>query len=114
MQNASATAAYIERIAAGTLAGHRGYEMNADDRLRAEAINMLMCDFEINLDKLSNHPNTDSLAPVHAEILETFADYVVPTDKGLLITDAGRPLTRIIAQRYDGFSGIAAQYSQAS
>lgn len=114
VQNASATAAYIERIAAGTLAGHRGYEMNADDRLRAEAINMLMCDFEIDLDKLRNHPNADSLAPVHAEILETFADYVVPTDKGLLITDAGRPLTRIIAQRYDGFSGIAAQYSQAS
>ncbi|MCK0094603.1 oxygen-independent coproporphyrinogen III oxidase [Yoonia sp. F2084L] len=114
VQNASATAAYIERVEAGVLSGHRGYEMNADDRLRAAAINMLMCDFKIDLKTLDTHPNARSLGPIHTAILEDFAGYVVATGTGLRITHAGRALTRIIAQRYDGFSDIAAQYSQAS
>lgn len=114
VQNASATAAYIERVEAGVLSGHRGYEMNADDRLRAAAINMLMCDFKIDLKTLDTHPNARSLAPTHTAILEDFAGYVVATGTGLRITQAGRALTRIIAQRYDGFADIAAQYSQAS
>ena len=114
VQNASATAAYIERVEAGALPGHRGYEMIASDCLRADAINMLMCDFAIDFGKLGMHPDASSLAAIHADILADFAGFVVQTDTGLRITDAGRPLTRIIAQRYDSFSGIAAQYSQAS
>lgn len=114
VQNASATAAYIERVEAGMLSGHRGYEMAAEDRLRSAAINMLMCDFEIDLQKLDAHPNARDLLPIHKAILEDFAGYAVATGQGLRITQAGRPLTRIIAQRYDGFSDIVAQYSQAS
>ncbi|MEJ8560469.1 oxygen-independent coproporphyrinogen III oxidase [Yoonia sp. GPGPB17] len=114
VQNASATAAYIERVEAGKLSGHRGYEITAEDRLRASAINMLMCDFEIDLQKLDQHPNARDLLPIHKAILEEFAGFVVATGQGLRITQAGRPLTRIIAQRYDGFSDIVAQYSQAS
>jgi oxygen-independent coproporphyrinogen-3 oxidase len=114
VQNASATAAYIERVEAGVLSGHRGYQMTAQDRLRAAAINMLMCDFEIDLDLLAQHPDAAELAPIHAAILADFAGYVVQNGRKIEITPAGRPLTRIIAQRYDGFSDIAAQYSQAS
>ena len=114
VQNASATAAYLERIEAGKLAGHRGYELTAEDRLRSAAINMLMCDFEINLAMLDAHPAARDLLPIHTAILEEFAGYVVATGQGLRVTSAGRPLTRIIAQRYDGFSDIVAQYSQAS
>ncbi len=114
VQNASATAAYIERVEAGKLSGHRGYALSAEDRLRATAINMLMCDFAIDLKKLDAHPNARTLLPIHQAILEDFAGYVVATGEGLRITDDGRPLTRIIAQRYDGFSDIVAQYSQAS
>ncbi|MFA8442703.1 oxygen-independent coproporphyrinogen III oxidase [Yoonia sp.] len=114
VQNASATAAYIERVEAGKLSGHRGYALSEEDRLRATAINMLMCDFAIDLKKLDAHPNARALLPIHQAILEDFAGYVVATGEGLRITDDGRPLTRIIAQRYDGFSDIVAQYSQAS
>jgi len=114
VQNASATAAYIERIEAGHLSGHRGYALTSEDRLRSAAINMLMCDFEIDLAKLDVHPNARDLLPIHKAILEEFAGYVVASGQGLRITKAGRPLTRIIAQRYDGFSDIVAQYSQAS
>ena len=114
VQNASATAAYIERIEAGQLSGHRGYQMTADDRLRADAINMLMCEFEIDLDRLALHPDASSLLPVHDAILNAFGPYVVKTGSRIQITPQGRALTRIIAQKYDGFSDIAAQYSQAS
>lgn len=114
VQNASATAAYIERVEAGVLSGHRGYQMTAQDRLRAAAINMLMCDFAIDLDVLAAHPDAKTLAPIHAAIVADFAGYVVQEGSKITITPAGRPLTRIIAQRYDGFSDIAAQYSQAS
>ncbi|EBA11876.1 oxygen-independent coproporphyrinogen III oxidase [Roseobacter sp. CCS2] len=114
VQNASATAAYLERVEADKLAAHRGYQMKTEDKLRASAINMLMCDFEIDLHKLDAFPNARDLLPIHAAILEDFAGYVVATGNGLRITPAGRPLTRIIAQRYDGFGNIVAQYSQAS
>ena len=114
VQNAAATAAYIERIEAGTLAGHRGYQMTDTDQLRARAINMLMCDFEIDLNALARHPGAETLAPIHAAILHDFAGYVIRKDQRLVITPQGKPLTRIIAQRYDGFGSIAAQYSQAS
>jgi oxygen-independent coproporphyrinogen-3 oxidase len=114
VQNASATAAYIERIEAGQLSGHRGYEMTAEDRLRAAAINMLMCNFEIDLDSLAAHPDAATLAPLHDAVVDVFDGFVVRKGSRIQITPAGRPLTRIIAQKYDGFSDIAAQYSQAS
>ncbi|WP_411892006.1 oxygen-independent coproporphyrinogen III oxidase [Yoonia sp. SDW83-1] len=115
VQNASATAAYMDRIGAGTLAGHRGYALMAEDRLRGDAINMLMCDFAIDTGALaSRHPDADSLNAIHDAISAEFGDMVRRTANGLQITKAGRPVTRIIAQRYDAFSDIAAQYSQAS
>ncbi len=115
VQNASATAAYMDRIGAGTLAGHRGYALTAEDRLRGDAINMLMCNFAIDTGTLTTrHTDADRLNAIHDAISAEFGDMVRRTANGLQITKAGRPLTRIIAQRYDAFSDIAAQYSQAS
>ncbi|WP_090207651.1 oxygen-independent coproporphyrinogen III oxidase [Yoonia litorea] len=114
IQNAAATAAYIERIEAGQLAGHRGYAMTETDRLHAQAINMLMCDFEIDLTALASHPQAATLTSIHEALLKDFAGYVTRSGDKISITPQGRALTRIIAQRYDGFSSIAAQYSQAS
>ncbi len=115
VQNAAATGAYKDRIAAGTLAGHRGYALTQDDLLRADAINMLMCEFGIDLDRLAaQHANVNTLQPIHDAILRDFDGLVIRDGQTIRITDAGRPLTRLIAQRYDRFSNIAAQYSQAS
>ncbi|MFU8823915.1 oxygen-independent coproporphyrinogen III oxidase [Yoonia sp.] len=114
VQNASATAAYIARIEAGDLAGHRGYAMGPQDRLRAQAINMLMCDFEIDINALSKHPDADILTPVHQSVLEDFAGFVEREGQKIKIFPAGKVLTRIIANAYDGFNAMAARYSQAS
>ena len=114
VQNASATAAYIERISVGRLAGHRGYALTPEDGLRADAINMLMCNFEIDLEALSQHPLSERLVETHAAILQKFQGYVAQDGKNIRIAYTGRPLTRLIAQSYDGFTDILAQYSQAS
>ncbi len=115
VQNASATAAYNERINAGDLAGHRGYALTTDDMLHAEAINMVMCHFAIDLDQLAaRHMQADSLTPIHDALLKDFKGLVIKDGQTIRITPAGRPLTRLIAQRYDNFSNITAQYSQAS
>jgi oxygen-independent coproporphyrinogen-3 oxidase len=73
-----------------------------------------MCNFAIDLTALNTRPYADVLVPIHAAILRDFAGHVVQDGNMLRITAEGRPLTRIIAQRYDGFSDITAQYSQAS
>ncbi len=114
VQNAAATVAYTQRIESGALAGHRGYAMTPEDQTRAAAINMLMCNFAIDIPRLNARPGGAALAPIHAAILAGFAGHVVQDGNHLRITQEGRPLTRIIAQRYDGFSDITAQYSQAS
>jgi oxygen-independent coproporphyrinogen-3 oxidase len=114
VQNAAATAAYIARIEAGDLAGHRGYAMGAEDRLRAEAINMLMCDFEIDLGALDRHPDAAVLMPVHRAVLDQFAGMVEHDGNTIRILPQGKPLARIIANAYDGFNAMAARYSQAS
>jgi oxygen-independent coproporphyrinogen-3 oxidase len=49
VQNAPATAAWAERVLAGRLAGAKGHAFNEEDRLRARAIEMLMCDFRLDL-----------------------------------------------------------------
>ena len=114
VQNASATAAYIARIAAGDLAGHRGYAMGPEDRLRAQAINMLMCDFEIDLDILAQHPGADLLDSVHQSVLRDFAGVVAREGQKIKIFPAGKVLTRMIAHAYDGSGMTSARYSQAS
>ncbi|MDA0722433.1 MAG: oxygen-independent coproporphyrinogen III oxidase [Proteobacteria bacterium] len=114
VQNAAATAAYIARITAGDLAGHRGYAMGAEDRLRAQAISMLMCDFQIDLTVLHQHPAAATLAPVHAAVLDQFVGMVVRDGDTIRILPQGRPLTRIIANAYDGSGAMAARYSRAS
>tara|TARA_R110002074_G_scaffold9848_3_gene38357 strand:- start:3439 stop:4794 length:1356 start_codon:yes stop_codon:yes gene_type:complete len=116
VQNAAATAAYMQRIEAGKFAGYRGHVLSPDDKLRARAIEMLMCDFAIDdgalIDNFGNCSNV--LEPIHAQVLTAFDGFVVRTATGLEILPQGRPLTRIIAQHYDRYVDTPAIYSKAS
>lgn len=116
VQNAAATPAYIQRIEASNLAGYRGHTLSADDKLRARAIEMLMCSFAIDDDALVNSfgDRTKELEPIHARVLAAYTPFVVRTPTGLRILSEGRPLTRIIAHHYDHYVGAPAIYSKAS
>ncbi|MCX7567389.1 oxygen-independent coproporphyrinogen III oxidase [Sulfitobacter sp. F26169L] len=116
VQNAAATGAYMQRIEAGTLAGYRGHRLSEEDKLRARAIEMLMCNFAIDEAELHNSFGDLSLLlkPVHQQVLDTYECLVMRGADGIEITPEGRALTRIIAQHYDGYVNIGAIYSKAS
>ncbi len=116
MQNAPATAAYIQRIEAGELAGARGHVLNEDDQLRARAIEMLMCDFHLDRDELRTTFGAlaATLDPTLALVAERYGDLVTLTDNALTIQPDGRPLTRIVASAFDAHVPEGARYSRAS
>ncbi|WP_163850848.1 oxygen-independent coproporphyrinogen III oxidase [Pseudooceanicola aestuarii] len=116
VQNASATPAYAQRIAAGQLAGARGHLMSGEDALRARAIEMLMCDFHLDLAALRRvfGPSSARLLPDIAQIAAEFGDLVRATPEGLRIAPGGRVLTRIIASRLDRHIAAGGRFSQAS
>ncbi|WP_109464295.1 oxygen-independent coproporphyrinogen III oxidase [Albibacillus kandeliae] len=116
IQNAPATAAYIQRIESGTLAGSRGHEMTEDDLLRARVIEMLMCDFCLNRPALRQmFGDTSNLVdPIIAQVATRYRDYVQLSENYLDISHAGRPLTRIIASWFDAYVPDGVKYSQAS
>ena len=116
VQNAPATAAYIQRIENKTLAGARGYVMNEDDLLRARAIEMLMCDFRLDRGALRQvfGDTSDIVDPLIAQVATRFRDYVELSENYLEISRAGRPLTRIIASWFDAHVPDGVKYSQAS
>ncbi|KHQ50070.1 Coproporphyrinogen-III oxidase [Mameliella alba] len=116
VQNAPATAAYVQRILAGQLAGARGHMMTEDDLLRARDIEMLMCDFRLDRAGLRDRygPLAGQLDAEIALVADRFGNFVTVTDEALEIAPAGRPLTRIIASAFDAHVPDGMRYSQAS
>ena len=116
IQNAAATPAYVERIEAGQLAGARGHVMTEDDLMRARAIEMIMCEFRLDLEDLRvDHGDAaDRLRPEIALLHDRFGDMVEATGETLTIRPEGRALTRIVAKHFDAHAPEGARYSQAS
>jgi oxygen-independent coproporphyrinogen-3 oxidase len=116
VQNAPSTPGYAQRIDAGILAGHRGHWLSPEDKLRARAIEMLMCDFRMDLAALRDAfgAATGELAPVHAAACQRFAGLVTTSSDAIEILPHGRPLARMIASLYDGYATVDATFSKAS
>lgn len=112
VQNAPATAAWHGRIAAGALGGARGHALDDEDRLRARAIEMLLCDFRLDLAALG--PGAEALRPEAAVVADRFGDLVALDAGGLSIRPAGRPLARIVASAFDGYLAAGGRFSRAS
>ena len=104
-QNAPATSAWVKAIEAGGFATMRGVRMTDDDKLRAAAIERLMCDFRVSapaLAKATGH-SEKAVRKLIEGLPEQFPDFVKPTADGVEITLAGRPLTRLIARALDAW-----------
>lgn len=116
VQNAPATAAYIKAIGQDDLAGMRGWAMTNEDHLRARAIEMLMCDFRLDLDALraSHGPEAGALVPMLAERARAFRPFAKFDGRVFTIRPAGRPLARIIASGLDQHMPEGIRYSRAS
>ena len=104
VQNASAAADYMKAIAVGGLAAVRGVALSADDRLRREAIERLMCDLEIDLAAVAAKHGADP-APLIADLggLGRFEEDGLAHWDGrrLVVSEKGRPFVRSVAALFD-------------
>ena len=105
VQNASTAAAYAREIEAGRLATVRGIALGADDRLRRDVIERVMCDLEVDIDAVAAVHRADP-GPLKAAAfggLPRFAqDGLVSWDgRRIAVSARGRPFVRSIAALFD-------------
>ena len=85
----------------------KGYQLTADDHLRREVIMRLMCDFELDFNKIENQFKIDFkeyFAWGLNNLKEMQADDLVEiSDGGIKVKNMGRMLIRNIAINFDGY-----------
>jgi oxygen-independent coproporphyrinogen-3 oxidase len=106
VQNAVVMGAYAQAVAQTGLATAKGYALTAEDRLRAEVIERLMCDFAVDLEAVAGrHGVAVGALLAHAAGLPALmADGLVTFQGGVLaMAPAARPLVRVLAAQFDSF-----------
>ena len=115
IQNAVATSAYQDRIENGGLAGHKGYQMTAQDDLIASMIESLMCRFSIHEQSMRERfPEQAALIrSTVISLMTRFPDVFFIGETGLEMEAEARPLVRIVASHVDKFASGAVAHSAA-
>ncbi|MEQ1719370.1 MAG: oxygen-independent coproporphyrinogen III oxidase [Hyphomicrobium sp.] len=108
VQNVVSSGAYQALVSGEGLATVRGIRLSGDDRVRAAAIERLMCDFEFSSSELASRFGAEA-APVIAEAEELVAadadGLVKRTGDGFVVTDIGKPFVRTICSVFDAYLG---------
>ena len=115
-QNVTDTGNWRERIVSGRFATERGRVLTAEDRLRADVIEQLLCFFEVDLMATSARHNADS-AVVTAELDKLTplvrAGWVVADGGRIAIVRHGTELARLVASAFDAYLGTGGRHSVA-
>ena len=104
VQNEVGTRAYLQSIADGRLATVKGYGLTDDDRLRAEIIERIMCDFGADLEQICARHGSEPEAMLRSapRLRDLITDGVVELDgASLAVTDHSRFLVRSVAAAFD-------------
>ena len=106
-QNASSVGQYSRAIAAGKLATVKGIAISADDQVRGQIIERLMCDMTVDLAAMAQVSGTDaggnfSEALASLEPLENDGSVRIDGQR-IRITEKGRPFVRIVASAFDTY-----------
>jgi oxygen-independent coproporphyrinogen-3 oxidase len=104
VQNEVNTRAYLESIASGKLATVKGYALTDDDRLRAEIIERVMCDFGVNLHQIcARHRSApETILNSSPRLEKLISDGVVQRDgTSLNLAKDSRFLVRSLAAAFD-------------
>lgn len=106
VQNAVATSAYLERITETGLAGHKGYQLTANDNLIAAMIEALMCRFIFPTQDLQRAfpEQEDIIKRTGIKLMKRYSDVFNLSPRGLEMKPDVYPLARIIAKEIDGFA----------
>ena len=117
VQNQVHTRAYRQSIAGDRLATAKGYSLTDDDRLRAEIIERIMCDFGVDLDPICTRHGVDPETMLNAlpRLRTLIADGIVACDgASLSVADDSRFLVRSVAAAFDAhLDGAARLHSRA-
>ena len=108
VQNEVPPGSYARRVAEGRLATAKGYRMTAEDRLRAEVIERLMCDFAADVAAISGRHGfaPDFLLGPNAALAELVDDGVVGVEGGVVRVDENRRfVVRAVAATFDAYLG---------
>jgi oxygen-independent coproporphyrinogen-3 oxidase len=106
VQNDPGLRTYAAAIAEGSFAVKRGLQLSADDRLRRDVIERLMCEMTVDLATVgARHGITPG---VFNEDLESLAPLVADgmisiSEDRLTMTEAGRPFVRVAAAAFDRY-----------
>lgn len=110
VQNIAETGAWSRAVTAGSLPIAKGLQLSPDDRLRAAAIEALMCFGQLDLKRLAHEHDVaeDWCADALPLLQEMAADGLVTLDEGrVTITAAGQPLVRVAAAAFDRYRSTA-------
>lgn len=115
IQNAVATSAYQDRINETGLAGHKGYQMNATDKLIAQMIEDLMCSFTFQTRALQKAfpDQTETIRNTAIRLMQRYDDVFMLGKGELTMTPESHPLVRIIANHIDEFTSTGAAHATA-
>jgi len=115
VQNRATTNAYTADVRAGKFSAARGIEMSADDKLRSRAIEMLMCDFSLDMTVLRSElgSNADTILVDLQGMAQEYSAFVEWNGTVFTISPDGFHLARLIASGLDTYHTTAAKHSQA-
>ncbi len=106
IQNITATAEYMRVVGEEGLAVAKGYPLTDEDRMRAQLIERLMCDYSVDSQSLIDSYG-EIAAPLMQELQEVADedqyDFVSFTGGQFEVSDIGRPFVRSIAANFDTF-----------
>jgi oxygen-independent coproporphyrinogen-3 oxidase len=104
VQNEVVIPAYSQAVAQGRLATARGYALTDDDRLRAEIIERIMCDFAVDLDSVcARHGSmADAMLQSAPRLKDLVSDGIVELEgASLAVPLDSRFLVRSVAAAFD-------------
>lgn len=117
VQNEKHVGRYRMRVANGQLAAARGVQRTAEDRLRADVIERLLCDGAVDVAAIElAYDRSLCLMEDASESLTILAkrDLLRSDSRGVRMTPAGRPYARLAAAAFDAFrTGAVGRFSRA-
>ncbi|MBY5410852.1 oxygen-independent coproporphyrinogen III oxidase [Rhizobium leguminosarum] len=108
MQNHVPLGLYAERVAAGVLPTAKGYLLSEEDNLRARVIERLMCDFEVDLARVSSGSGFDAgfLVERNYRLGDLITDGVVTiSGDRIVVSQDARFMVRVVAAAFDAYFG---------
>jgi oxygen-independent coproporphyrinogen-3 oxidase len=117
LQNDPDIGRWRRAIGAGRLATWKGRRLDDDDRLRGEIIERVMCDWQVDLAAVcaAHGVGIEAIGDSFERLAEPIGDGLCVLERDrLTVTEAGRPLVRIVAAAFDAhLARAAARHSVA-